>query len=348
MALAEPACDPIPLYRKRSRFPITGMVDHIDTTDVNEANVNYALDRQIATICANQVAGTIPLYRGFNPITRFHFSSVDPNDPLFLGGKKENPRGYVYTEQQNAGFFKIHRLADKKSKTNYFSSEIKDEAVQHGYIYDRDLFWSMPLDACNTTSTQITDSSVVDSSVVDSSSEYSTVDSTVVDSTSGYSTADSTVVDSTTTPCDEATVASAAETIDPSYNSQVVNSEYDSQTVNSGYDSQTVAPVAEPTTPVYDGSNVVADATTPCEEAAPVVDQLAVPYDGSSVAPVADATTIPCPDSTEAPIAIDTPYPTPTDTGSSIPTDTLAPIFSGANSQTVSIAGALLAIVFSL
>ena len=325
VAFAEPACDPIPLYRKRSKFSNTWMVDHIDTTNINEANNNYALDRQIATICTNHVTGTIPLYRGFNPITRFHFSSIDPNDALFLGGIQEKPRGYVFTEQQNAVFFKIYRLTDKKSKTNYFSSEKMDEAVQHGKIYDRDLFWSMPLDACNTTSTLITDSSVVGSPT-----EYSTM------------------VDSTTTPCDESTVASAAETTVPTYDSQTVISGYDSQTVISGYDSQTVAPVTEPTTSVYDGSNIVPDATTPCEEVAPVVDPVSVPYDKPTVAPVADATTIPCPETTQAPIAIETAYPTPTNTGSSSPTDTLAPIFSSAFSQTVSIAGALLAIVFSL
>ena len=66
-------CTPIKLYRKRSKGVINvyksangseqvNVIDHFETTDKDEKNDNYDLERQIATICSNPATGTVPLY----------------------------------------------------------------------------------------------------------------------------------------------------------------------------------------------------------------------------------------------------------------------------------------------
>jgi hypothetical protein len=145
VTLSETPCGPIPLYRKRSIDPKNGVLhDHIVVTNKNEDDANYELERQIATICTNQVPGTLPFYKGYNPNTKLHFAGIDVNQVnLTRYYNKENPLGYVYVQPQDNGF-KISRLVDTNNWDKYFLTDNPVEWLGHGRVHDRDIFYSMP------------------------------------------------------------------------------------------------------------------------------------------------------------------------------------------------------------
>jgi hypothetical protein len=94
--LAQPAADHTGLYRCYVQW--SG--DHMLSTDPNcEGTVNEGLLGQIAT---TQVAGTVPLYRLYNPSNRDHFYTVDANERQYAmwyyGYTDEGVTGYVYLQ----------------------------------------------------------------------------------------------------------------------------------------------------------------------------------------------------------------------------------------------------------
>ena len=118
--------------------------DHIDT--VKSSGIEgYTMERKIATICSQQVIGTVPLYRYFNPETKLHHSGLEePSDMNY------SFLGFVYTDAEKAGpgSFKVY----KKFRTEKFgyhhykflTTEVKNEAAGTFSDPKSHLFYSKP------------------------------------------------------------------------------------------------------------------------------------------------------------------------------------------------------------
>jgi hypothetical protein len=146
-------CTPIKLYRKRSiglkniyesEEGSINVIDHFETTDEDEKNDKYALERQIATICSNQATGTFPLYHGQKYISHIQREM----DPIV---NATQIFGYVYTAPQGAASLlifkklKSHKINGIEQALSFLVTENINEANQHGYNTTSPFFYSLPL-----------------------------------------------------------------------------------------------------------------------------------------------------------------------------------------------------------
>ena len=158
------ACIATKLYRKRSKDLINiyqseegslNAILHFETTDKDEKNDKYDLDRQIATICSNQATGTVPLYSFLNEYYgKEKFSFIQRHSPYEDMEIRFRTKiiGYVYDDPQGGASLKIfkkrkdHEIKGSEiSAWTFLTTANEDEASQNGYNYSQLFFYSLPL-----------------------------------------------------------------------------------------------------------------------------------------------------------------------------------------------------------
>ena len=144
------ACNPIALYRKHSKNPVNGEIAHMDTTDLSEASSTFKLDRQIASICSKPAAGSVPLYRGFNPGTHRYHTTISLDGQDFAGYQLGSPIGYVYFSKNKEASVQIYRnyMPGANGGTRYLTTNIETEGLDAGYK-SFPVYWAMPPSATN-------------------------------------------------------------------------------------------------------------------------------------------------------------------------------------------------------
>ena len=125
--------------------------------DLNDSQIRPKEDRQIATICSNQAAFTVPLfsYQGDlygNGIP--HKSEIQGMPYSWASFNGYIRLGYVYYAEQGVASLKVfkknkeHMLGGEKMFTTYLTTANESEANEHGYVSDGSFpfFYSLPLD----------------------------------------------------------------------------------------------------------------------------------------------------------------------------------------------------------
>jgi hypothetical protein len=143
-------CSPIALYRKRFKHPFDKKIAHMDTTDLSEAR-STLLERQIASICSRPAAGTVALYRSFNPTTYLYLTTLSLDGKDIAGFQLGSPIGYVYLNKNKEAPVQIYRnmkLETNGGNNRYLTTNIKTEGLEFGYK-SFPVYWAKPPIATN-------------------------------------------------------------------------------------------------------------------------------------------------------------------------------------------------------
>jgi hypothetical protein len=128
-------CQQVPLYRLYNPANFR----HMESTSANESGLSGAI---VATICSNNISGTVPLYRAYySGDTTFHLSSVSLTEITNAGYVLDGTLGYVYPTQVT-GTVPVYRRYNSSIKDHMLTKDQTEGGA--GYVTDNNapLFYS--------------------------------------------------------------------------------------------------------------------------------------------------------------------------------------------------------------